>query len=152
MKNNGLKYIVIAALLLNVTTLIFFWLKFASPDDGRKPPPRDLLQQELQFNGKQLAAFELLKKHHHEKHGDLLRQISDKRKVLYAPNPVSIDSTVHQIGLLQEEIELMTFHHWEDVRKICTPEQQSKLDTMLFRSVQRILNPNSDRKPPPKRD
>lgn len=144
---------VVAALLINAATLIFFWLKFASTDNGHRPPPRDLLEKELQFDGKQLAAFDVLKKQHHQQHEQLLQQIAEKRKVLYAPNVVSIDSTVQQIGLLQQQIERMTLSHWEDVRKICTPEQQSKLDTLLFRAVQRILNPNSERKPPPpKRD
>lgn len=152
MNNNWLKYLVIAALLINTATLVFFWLK--RPLNGNRPPQAlQLLEKELQLDDKQMDAFEISKKQHHRSHDSLLQLMGEKRQMLYSLKSPSIDSTVKQIGAIQEEIELITYHHFEDVRKICTPEQQAKLDKMLLGAVQHLLMPKNRRNPPPpKRD
>lgn len=151
MKNNALKYLVVAALLANTATLLFFWLK-RPPRGDRPKPPFEILTQELQLNTEQQKAFTLLHKQHHHVHDSLLQSMAEKRKVLYTQKTSQIDSIVQQIGLIQQEIEVITYYHFEDVRKICTPEQQTKLDNILVRSVQHVLMPKGNKQPPPHKD
>lgn len=152
MKNDGLKYIVAAALLVNVTTLIFFWV--TRPPQGGRPPKEafDTITQELKLDNDQQKAFMTLRQQHHGKHDSLLQLIAEKRKVLYSQKPASLDSILLPIGQLQQEIELVTYQHFEDMRKICTPEQQAKLDKLLVGAAQRVLMPEDNKPPPPKRD
>ncbi len=152
MKNNGLKYLVVAALLVNAATLIFFWVT-RPPRKGR--PPKEtfgVLTQELKLENDQQKVYKALRVQHHSTHDSLLQLIAEKRQVLYSQKPASLDSIIQPIGQLQQQIELITYQHFEDVRKICTPEQQAKLDKMLVGAVQHILMPKDDKRPPPKRD
>ncbi len=152
MKNNGLKYIVVAALLVNVATLLFFWFTRPPHLDRPQGEKGDLISKELNLNSDQQATFTTLKRQHHRTHDSLLQIIAEKRMVLYAQKTASLDSTIQVIGHLQEQIELMTYQHFEKVQEICTPEQQAKLDKMLAGAVQHVLMPNNEKKPPPKRD
>ncbi len=152
MKNNGLKYLVIAALLVNAATLLFFWF-IPPPHPGRPQKGKgDLISKELDFSKEQQAAFTTLRKQHHRTHDSLLQIISEKRQVLYAQKIATLDSIIHDIGQLQEQIERITYQHFAKVREICTLEQQAKLDKMLAGAVQRVLMPNEGKRPPPKRD
>lgn len=152
MRNNGLKYIVVAALLLNVATLLFFWFTRPPHPNGLPKEKVDLISKELNLSDDQQAAFTTLKRQHHRTHDSLLQIIAGKRTVLYTQKPASLDSTMHVIGQLQEQIELMTYQHFEKVREICTPEQQVKLDKMLAGAVQQVLMPTGSKPLPPKRD
>ena len=152
MKNNTLKFLVIAALLLNVATLLFFWLK-RPPREGR--PLREahnVLVEELNLDQTQQETFKMLREQHHRVHDSLLQLMGKKREVLYGQKSVSTDSIIQQIGFLQQEIELVTYRHFDDIRKICTPEQQSKLENILTKTVQHVLVPQGGNKRPPKKD
>ena len=152
MKNNGLKYLVIAALLVNAATLIFFWV--TRPPRGGRPPKEtfDELTQELKLDNDQQKIYKALRKQHHSSHDSLLQLIAEKRQVLYRQKPTSLDSIIQPIGQLQQEIELITYQHFEEVRKICTPKQQAILDELLVGAVQHVLMPKNNKRPPPKRD
>jgi Spy/CpxP family protein refolding chaperone len=145
MKNNGLKYLVAIALFINAATLIFFWYNRPSEEGRRGPNPGRVLMEELKFNEKQQAQFVPLRDQHHISHDSLLHLIAAQRQVLYHQHQVINDTIVHKIGLLQEEIERITYNHLMEVRKICTPEQQGQMDTLLEKTVQRILTPKKKR-------
>lgn len=144
MKNNILKYIVIAALLVNAATLIFFWLKHQEAMPQRRP--FEVLIEELQLDSAQQKNYKLLRESHHQAHDSLLRNMAEQRKILYSQKQNVNDTITHKIGLLQKEIELLTYQHFETVRDICTPNQQIK----LTQTVQNIMKPkNKRRRPPP---
>ena len=152
MKNNLLKYLVIAALFVNAATLVFFWLKRSPRNDRQQKETFDVLIQELKLDNNQQTVFKTLREQHHRSHDSLLQIITEKRQVLYAQKPVSMDSTLQAIGLLQQQIERITYQHFENVRKICTLEQQTKLDKMLIGAVQHVLMPKGDKQPPPRKE
>jgi periplasmic protein CpxP/Spy len=146
MKHIALKYIVIAALLINAATLIFFWLNRREEIPPKRP--FEVLIEALKLNNEQQDAYKNLREKHHEKHNNLLTRIAGQRKILYSQKQTINDTIIHNIGLLQEEIELLTYQHFEDVRKICTPEQQVKLDSVLTKTVQNVLQPLNQRRLP----
>jgi periplasmic protein CpxP/Spy len=141
MKSNRLKYLVVIALLVNVVTLLFFW--YNHPPPNQNPPARagQLLIEELKLDEKQQAMFQTLRKVHHQTHDSLLQIIANQRQVLYHQKQIANDTIIQKIGHLQEEIERITYKHFKDVRKICTPQQQVQLDVLLEKTVQNILTP-----------
>ena len=145
MNNNRLKYLVGMALIINAVTLIFFW--YNRPPQGGRPAtrPGQVLLEELKLDEKQKAIYLPLRDKHHQAHDSLLQIIAAHRQVLYSQKQVANDTVLHQIGLLQEEIERITYHHFKDVRKICTPQQQAQLDILLDKTVQNILTPKKKR-------
>ena len=139
MRSNILKYFVVAALLINAATLIFFWLK----RPAHKPPKRieNIIIEELKMDSKQQAIYTTQHKAHHRLHDSLLQLVAAQRRVLYAQKQGANDTILQKIGALQQEIELVTHNHFIDVRNICTPEQQIILDNLLERTFQRLLQP-----------
>jgi periplasmic protein CpxP/Spy len=149
MKSNWLKYLVVIALIVNAATLIFFWYN-RLPDGENRPKsrPERVLIEELKMDEKQEAIYQTLRDQHHQAHDSLLLIIADKRQALYNQKQIANDTFLHQIGLLQEQIERVTYDHFQDVRQICTPQQQAQLDTLLGKTVQGILTPKYQKRPP----
>lgn len=139
MRSNILKYLVVAALLINAATLIFFWLK----RPAHKPQRRiaRIIVDELKMDSKQQAIYTTQHKAHHRTHDSLLQRIAAQRRILYAQSQATNDTILQKIGALQQEIELVTHQHFIDVRNICTPEQQIILDNLLEKTFQQLLQP-----------
>lgn len=148
MKNNGLKYLVAVSLLINAATLIFFWYNRPPQEGNRGSKPGRVLIEKLKMDEKQQALFRPLRDQHHQAHDSLLAIIAAQRQALYAQKQVANDTIIQKIGLLQAEIERITYEHFQEVRKICTPEQQKQLDALLGKTVQRILMPKNKRQKP----
>ena len=151
MKNNALKYIVAVALLANAATLIFFWYNRPERRDNPNVGPRKILEETLKLDKAQQDVFQTLKVQHHTAHDSLLQRIADKRQILYRQKEGVNDSILNQIGALQQDIERITYNHFNDVRKICTPTQQAQLDSLLVKTVQQILIPRNQKRPPPEK-
>jgi periplasmic protein CpxP/Spy len=149
MKNNALKYIVVVALLANAATLIFFWYNRPERMGNANIGPKKILEETLNFDATQEGIFQTLKEQHHASHDSLLGIIADKRQLLYRQKGGANDSILNQIGTLNQEIERITYNHFSDVRKICTPTQQVQLDSLLEKTVQQILLPKNKKRPPP---
>jgi periplasmic protein CpxP/Spy len=149
MKSNWLKYLVAIALLINAATLVFFWYNRPPNGDGKpKLRPERVLIEELKLDEKQQALFQPLREQHHQTHDSLLQAIAAQREILYSQKQGVNDTILQQIGLLQQQIEHVTYNHFKEVRKICTPEQQAQLDILLGKTVQRILTPRDKKRPP----
>lgn len=149
MKNNVLKYVVAVALLANAATLIFFWYNRPERRDNPNGRPGKVLENALNLDNVQQGIFQTLKEQHHASHDSLLEIIAAKRQILYRQKDGINDSILNQIGLLQQDIERITYNHFSDVRKVCTPDQQVKLDSILAKTVQQILIPKNQKRPPP---
>jgi periplasmic protein CpxP/Spy len=147
MKNNGLKYLVAIALLVNAATLIFFWYNRLPEEGKRGAKPGRILIETLKMDAQQQAVFKPLRDLHHQAHDSLLTLIAAERQALYSQNKAANDTIIQKIGFLQQEIERITYDHFGDVRKICTPEQQTQLDTLLGKTVQNILTPKKKKQP-----
>jgi periplasmic protein CpxP/Spy len=146
MKNNGLKCLVAIALIINAATLIFFWYN-RPPEEGKRGlRPAQVLVEELKFDAQQQITYQTLRSLHHQAHDSLLQIIADQRQILYSQKQAANDTIVQKIGHLQQEIERMTYDHFKDIRKICTPEQQAQLDILLEKTVQNILMPKGKRR------
>ncbi len=151
MFDRKLKWLVLAALLLNAATvaLVFHFTRPQQPEPSR--PAFKIMEEKLAFDAGQIEKYTTLHRAHRRTTDSLLQEIGQLRKKMYANPPAgSPDSLAQKIGQVQVEIEHVTFQHFQDLRKICSPTQQGKLDSLLFETVQRVTLPGRQNGPPPR--
>lgn len=156
-KNRFWGLAVLLLVLVNIATLVTFWiLKGSNPfkQDGPRKEVVDFIVRELKLDSLQKKQFILLK----EEHQQQIRTIKDSiRKakddlfgLLKDPNSSeeSIVSASKITAALEAEIDLVTFRHFQKLRKICTPEQQKKFDEIIDRVVHSIGSGQPGGRPP----
>lgn len=137
-KNNILVSLVILLLLANTATLVNYWMK--RPKGPKAPPPAQPSQyliNTLKLDKGQQEKYLALVKEHQEASMPLLKQLKaskDSMFQLIGQNDIS-DSLVmkaaNQAGKVMEELDLLTFRHFREVRKICNPGQQEIFDNII---------------------
>lgn len=147
--NRLLLGLVIILLVANAATLSFLWLGRPSA----RPPgggASNFLIKELQLNEGQQQQYQKLVIEHREGANELRSKIRSAKERMFdlIKEPNTSDSTKQQIAKevssYSMELELLTLHHFEKVRTICTPEQQKKFDAILHEIASMMGNP----KPP----
>jgi Spy/CpxP family protein refolding chaperone len=123
-------------LLLNFATLGFL---FISGTKGHKPPhdipegrhePKEIIIERLHFDANQQKEYgQLIEWHRGE-----IRQLEDsirvsKNELYMLFNNDIVDekakvTLINEIALFQKQIEATHFKHFEDIKKLCKPEQQ----------------------------
>jgi hypothetical protein len=161
LKNKVLVTIIGILLLANIVMLVFFISSMKTPEKenpamkGPPPSPESFLQTKLGFTEQQIQQFNLIKKEHQEKVNPLF---DDMRKTkdqffLQVKEPVSdsyLDSLAGIIGQKQKNLDLQVFHTIQEIRAVCTPQQQFTFDTLLPKVVYKMIghmrrgNPKED--------
>jgi Spy/CpxP family protein refolding chaperone len=135
-KTKLLTITVIGLLLLNFATLGFL---FISGTKGHKPPhdipegrhePKEIIIERLHFDANQQKEYGQLIEWHRRK----IRQLEDsirvsKNELYMLFNNDIVDekakvTLINEIALFQKQIEATHFKHFEDIKKLCKPEQQ----------------------------
>jgi protein CpxP len=162
MNNNSNKRwlaIVIALLLIaNVATLILLWSNSKSGRDKQDAPPQgqvfEYVVKELQLNRQQQDAYAKLRTEHQQGQrmiADSMRKIKDSFFALLK-DPAVPDSVVaagsRKSAEMEQQLELLTFNHFQKVRAICTPEQQQKFDKIIEDVLHRMAKPRGGPPPP----
>lgn len=149
--------------LMSISALTTVWLQqhrplaFASRAEGeRLEPPHErvmkFLKEELQLTETQAAQFAEYQTRHFtlaREHRDAIRDLKQELfQELSAPAPdtVKAERLAAAIGARQAELEKITFYHFLELKRLCSPAQQTKLDA-LFDELLRMLDPRP--KPPP---
>jgi hypothetical protein len=170
--NPGLKikslYILVGVLLLiNIATLGFIWyttIKIKTEQEMRPPRPDNkgsFLADELGFTGEQLNKFDTLRKEHHQRVQKIIREAKELKDQLFDCIKTEDDAKAKEFaGKLSENnkaMELLTYEHFKEVRKICKEEQKVKFDRILIELVRGLeaqspppmgAPPPEDRRPP----
>lgn len=136
-------------LILNFISLGLLW-KMSSPQNGRPSRPSeaaDFLMRELKFNEVQRKYYQGLILQHRKQ----MRRLQSSRIALhnkfFAGIATGDTSQLNALRQLQGETELLTFQHFQAVRKLGTPEQQTRFDQI----IQEVLRKMSPRRPGPRR-
>lgn len=144
--NRLLLWLVIVLLVANVATLSFLWM-------GRPaaPPPGDgaskFLIKELQLDAKQQQQYQALVTEHRDSAEVLRSKIRKAKEQLFEmiKEEGATDSAkqekVKEVSRYSGDLELLTLHHFEKLRAICTPEQQKKFDSVLQEITRMMGNP-----------
>ena len=134
---------VVVLVVLNVATLSFLWMskydKHQHRTKKKKPHVEQYLTRQLDLSPEQADAFKLAREVHFEQTHELQRSLHDDRKKL--TELLSDTDTSRQNELLSSiadqntQIEKLNFQHLQNLRRICTDEQKSKFDSVIFKVI-----------------
>jgi hypothetical protein len=143
--NRNWLWVIGGMMLLNIALLTFIWVE--KPE--RNPPP--FLEEKLKFSQNQHKQFESLKNEHRSKMEGIKTDIERLKDKLYG-NFSSTDFTdeearklAKQIGQKKAESDFLTYQHFQEVREICTREQQQEFDKLISDLVRSMDGPKPPR-------
>ncbi|MDE3236999.1 MAG: periplasmic heavy metal sensor [Bacteroidota bacterium] len=153
-KSRLLTGLILLLLIANMLTLGLYWWKRTLP---APPPPMknervaDFLIHELQLDSPQRLAYQQLVKAHRKD----VQGIREKTRIakeaffeLLKKENVSeaeIRNAAANASSAQQEIDLLTFHHFQKVRALCNESQKEKFDDI----IQDVLRMNAPQQGPP---
>lgn len=144
------KIAVAVLLLLNIGTLAFMWMHRPPPPGGRGPFM--FLVKATGMDEAQQESYRKLRDAHRSEVEGYHTQNSQLRGKLFellaqrAENDPEVLQLVDSITSVKRREELLTYHHFHEVRAICRPEQQAKFDAAIGEAIQSMGPPG-----PPKR-
>jgi periplasmic protein CpxP/Spy len=161
-KNRILIWSVILLVIVNVAVLVTIWLTHHRPKPDRGTPA-DFLIKELGLNNEQQGKLRSLAKEHHEQSMQIRGQIKEARHDLFKllrqtdVSDSSKKAAADNVAKSLEQLDLLTFDHFRQVRAICTPEQQKKFDQIIEEVLEMIATGpppgrgphNGEHMPPP---
>ena len=136
---------VILLVLCNIGLILTIWLKPHRPDGRGGERTRDYVISQLKLTDAQTKEYDVLIKDHHQAMLQLQKAAKSYHEQLFAglanSTPAGLataDSLAQLIAANQKQTELITFHHFQLVRNICTDEQKTKLDNIIASVTQRM--------------
>ncbi|ASS50311.1 MAG: hypothetical protein A3D31_12145 [Candidatus Fluviicola riflensis] len=151
-KTRFYKLVILVLVLVNLTTLYFYW-NGCSTEEHRHhhgPPPRKSLVTLLSLTGTAKQRVQALEKDHFRVKDSLInvsRQLHEDLFVSFkdpSKDSASIQQLIDHIVENQRETEQMTFDYFKEVEKFCTPSQKKKLQKAIHGALLRVNPP-----PPP---
>ncbi|MDE3251965.1 MAG: periplasmic heavy metal sensor [Bacteroidota bacterium] len=156
-KNRWVGIALLFLVLLNLGTLTTLWLM----RPNRMGPPAkagsgvvDFIVQELGFDSAQKKQLILLREEHQQKIREVRRKNRDAKNVFFALlkdsslSEEALDKAAIASAAYDAETDKLTFLHFREIRKICTPEQQKKFDLVIQEVLRMIAPPPPDGNPP----
>lgn len=152
-KSKLLTIAVLGLLLLNLGILAMIWFR-PGPPHGPGERPDAFLIRELSLNAEQVAKFQELKEAHHSAMVELQkkdRHLHDEFFQLLkgdTPDRSGAIALSDSMSAIRVQMEMLTFDHFAEVRKLCTPEQQKKFSEIIDDMFRRITRPPGGPPPP----
>lgn len=139
----------IAVGLLISNLLLIAFMVYNKPRGPMHDGPRDLIIHKLHFDENQVKEYDKLIAWHRENVDKTQHEMMELRNRLYqsltdekiAPEK---DSLIDLIGKTQIKMEQIHYQHFEDLKKLCKPEQQGAFKNLTL-EIARLFAP-----PPPK--
>lgn len=133
------KLIIAALVIINVGMLVFFLTR----KPPHNPPKTSGLAKEIGIEGKKKTLVTKLEKEHHKEKQKLMKTDRSLHDVLF-----SKIGTDEDVSLLQDKIEAnhaqiekMTYDFFNEVSKLCTPEQNERLKKNIHRAFKQMKGP-----------
>ncbi len=144
-KNKWFLFLLGFLLIANITLLLSFFVFGEKQPSTKTPqtPAAGFLSTELGFSEQQKAEHKALKETHLKNIKPLWDEIRKTKDSLYSQinNPSFDDNSLNALTTrLAEKNKLsdeMMFRHFRELRKILTPEQQVKYDTLVPQMMNR---------------
>lgn len=146
-KNNVLTWAVVVLIAANLVVITLFWMGHHKLQQHQHATPAAFLTHELSLDDKQKLQLHDLASQHHAASEKIKENIKDARDrffdLIKQPNviPASKDSAAAIIAENLKQLEVLTFDHFQSVRKICTPEQQLKFDKIIDEVLKMVGSP-----------
>jgi periplasmic protein CpxP/Spy len=131
-KETFYKYMMIGLLCSNLLLLFFYLHKKPRHDEG----PKQIIAEKLHFDAVQIEQYELIIPPHRRlitanKDEILVQKNALYQNLIAGKNENAIDSISNIIADLQKKAELIQYHHFEDIQKLCKPEQKADFDNLV---------------------
>jgi Spy/CpxP family protein refolding chaperone len=143
-KNKILAGLVILLLIANIFTIVVFFMGMKKMHPAPQQASTYIIK-ELSLNDKQQEQYKAMVQQHRAQSRLIQEQVRDNKDSFFnllANENVKDSIKNHfasKISLLNRELDLATFDHFKEVRKICTPDQQKKFDGII-KDVLRIMS------------
>ena len=151
-RNKVLIFFVIFLVLTNIAMLVYFTsirkpAARARAHGERQGPVTGLLQNEIGFDKQQMFIFDSLKQQHRvaiKPLFDALGKSKDNFYQLIGKGSVSdtvLKAAAADIGEKQSALDIQFYQNFLSIRKICTPEQQVKFDSLMPETASKMMQP-----------
>jgi len=156
-------WIILILTVLNISAMLIFWLNkppFHGPHQHHQFPSKfipDFVINELKLQPNQIIAFDSLEHSNFMKTRTILDSLHFLKQTLYSDafqkssNSSKIDSIIIHISALESRLNRLIFDHLNELRKICTPWQQQKLQELYLDMLEKSQPENLPPPPPPER-
>jgi len=135
---------VVFLLLTNIAMLVFF---LCCKDPGRKNDHgggreammRNFLQKDIGFTDQQLQQYDTLAKVHKENTKSSMDEMRNSREQDFKEissggfNDSTISLVATRSSARQKDMLGKMFLYFKDIRKLCTPDQQPKFDSLFYK-------------------
>lgn len=160
--NRWLTIISIVLLVANAVTLTLLWTgeRRHREDRAAIPPPPggqvfEFITKELQLTPQQQDAYKILREEHQAAQRVLQDSIRKSKDAFFnlLPDSSLTDAVLKaqsDKGLaFQQQLELLTFRHFQKLRAICTAAQQKKFDAIIKEVLLQMSGPRMRPQGPP---
>lgn len=161
LKNKWLSVLILLLLVANIATLSMYWyaklVDRPKPEMAKRGAAATFLIKELAFSAEQEKQYRDLIQQHQKQSRLINEQLKESKSnyfdLLQEPQIDSLlaDAQLRKITAFQQQLEELTFHHFLQVKKLCTPKQQIKFQTVINKAM-RMMGPKQQGPPPPKQD
>lgn len=146
----------IGILLVTNLVLLFFFVKKRDDDHGgKRMPPQDrssvmrhFLKDSVGFNDQQLGRFDTLRAQNKEDMKPLFEEMKQSKMAFYnllrqpgTPDSVSM-AAADLMAAKQRAVDVAFYKYFQEVRSLCTPEQQVKYDSLMQQIIRRMISPS----------
>jgi len=138
-------------LLSNLALVAFFVMNKPEKREVRREHPgsymKDALKNDVGFTDQQMTEFDKMADQHRQQMRPLFEDIGKTKESFYKmlSQPQTADTVLNQaasqIGDKQKAIDIKIFTHFQNIRQLCTPEQQPAFDSLIQRVVHRMIFP-----------
>ena len=159
--NNRALYIIVLLLLTaNVVSLVLLWANRKSDHHSNRVPPKqenrvfEFLTDELDLDSAQQVIYKKLRDEHRagvKPLQDSIRNAKDRFFDLLQDKNIT-DTAIYayskQIGDELQQMDIITFKHFQKLRAICNQQQQEKFDHVIKEVMHSMTGPKRPPGPP----
>ena len=147
-------------IILNIATLSALWL-LKDKNMGRGPNPQsgaaDFLVKELGFDSIQKQQLQKLREAHQQQMMEVRQGNREVKDAFFdlLKQPGIADTTVERAArksfVYDEQSEILTFRHFQQIRNLCTEGQKKKFDAVIKEVLRMMAPPKPGMEGPPPR-
>jgi protein CpxP len=155
MKSKILTIGLILMLLINATLIFILVQGPPRPSHKNAGSLMEEISQKLGLSEEQKMQYQTLARQHREAMNGIDKLNMDIAKDYYSTlkigNESDSDSLLQKLLELERSKQQLTYHHFADLKALCTPEQLPKFNTIIDNILQ-VLIPEKKKNQPPPRD
>lgn len=130
-KNRFYIFIIIGLLISNMLLAAFILLKKPPQHSG----PRNLIIERLKFDENQIQQYDELISQHRMQIREKRHEMTDLKTQYYSllksEDNKNGDLLINEIGKLSMETEKINYKHFQDIKRICRPDQMKNFDNLI---------------------